>query len=239
MPEPRLELEISTQTALALLGEERELELTVKPYAGLRASAQLANGKIFFKASEGWQYAPEEARVGLALDLFLRIFRKKPTERHQPYLQAYRAFSSRESAALLHESLRQMKGRASGTTPKGNCYNLEHELDMLLIEYADVFSGLSTKPKTAWSREHSRARLGFHDSAFNTLVVSKALDSPHVPAFVMRYVLYHELLHVKHKVLYERGESLRRTVHPRAFKQDERKFREYAQAIAWLRRNRL
>lgn len=235
-----LDVELSAHTALAMLGERRQLDVTVKPYAGLKAFAELSEGEITLKVSEGWAHAPEEARVGLVLSLLTRLLRRRPSERERRFLEAYREFSARESTSLLNDSLRRQKGRSAGTSPSGDCYDLEAELGSLLSEYSAVFNGaLKERPRTAWSRSVSRARLGFHDSAFNILVVSKALDSPRVPKCVVRYVLYHELLHAKHKVLYERGESLRRTVHPRAFKQDERKFAEYHQATDWLKRNRL
>jgi hypothetical protein len=235
MPDPKLDLEISIHTALTLLGQPAPVQLTVKPYAGLTATAELQDGSVSFRASEAWALAPEEARVGLALYLLSHVLRRRPDARARPYLKAYRAFQASEASAELHDSLRRRHGRGSGTTPKGKLFDLEAELERVLLDHPHVFDGhLPAKPKIAWSRHHSRSRLGYYDSAFNTLVISKGFDRPRTPASAVRSVIYHELLHIKHKVQYERGRTLRRTVHPRAFKEDEKRFLERAEADAWF-----
>lgn len=234
-----MDLEVSVHTALALLESNQPLSIVVRPYAGLRASVQHTRGTLTFKISQGWVHAPEQARVGLALDLLCKVLRKRePPERAKPFLEAYRSFRARESTSQLNDSLRRKHGRASGTTAQGHIYHLQNELEQVWLEYPLVFSSIE-KPPISWSKEKSRSRLGFHEPAFNTLVISKALDHSRVPREVLHYIIYHELLHLKHKVLFERGESLRRTVHPAAFKADERQFRNYHQVQAWLKDHRL
>ena len=106
-----------------------------------------------------------------------------------------------------------------------------------MVLYAEVFSGFGGRPQIGWSAKKSKRVLGFHDGAFNAITINRVLDSERVPLFVVQYVVFHELLHCKHKVLFQRGESLRRTVHPRHFKQDEKKFVLADKAEAWIHRN--
>ena len=49
----------------------------------------------------------------------------------------------------------------------------------------------------------------------------------------MEYILYHEMLHIKHPARLING---RRYYHTSAFRQDERRFPHYEQAQRWLER---
>ena len=54
-----------------------------------------------------------------------------------------------------------------------------------------------------------------------------------MPRFVLDYIMYHELLHIKHGTTFADG---RRRVHTKAFKQDEEMFERYTEARRWLDR---
>ncbi len=82
-------------------------------------------------------------------------------------------------------------------------------------------------PVLRWSRHRSRTMLGHFDSAHNTIMISRRLDSPRLPRYVIEYLIYHEMLHLKYPVEYCDG---RRRVHSRQFRGDERRFRRYEQA---------
>jgi predicted metal-dependent hydrolase len=64
-------------------------------------------------------------------------------------------------------------------------------------------------------------------------MISATLDSVEVPAFVVDFVVYHELLHKKHGVRWQNG---RRAVHTPAFRAEERCFHKYAEADEWIGR---
>jgi predicted metal-dependent hydrolase len=74
--------------------------------------------------------------------------------------------------------------------------------------------------------------LGHYDPAHHAIVLSRALDRSKVPAYVVEYVLYHEMLHLKHPVEYR---SERRCVHSAAFKAEERRFPEFERANRFLK----
>jgi hypothetical protein len=67
-------------------------------------------------------------------------------------------------------------------------------------------------------------------------VISRALDHPDIPQFVLEYVLYHEMLHVKHPP----GRRQGRTVyHSSAFREDEKQFERFTDATKWLEESEL
>ena len=74
--------------------------------------------------------------------------------------------------------------------------------------------------------------LGHYDAAHNTIVVSRIFDGPKVPRYAIEYLMYHEMLHLKHPVRVRAG---RRCVHSREFQAEERLFPELEEAKAFLK----
>ena len=67
-------------------------------------------------------------------------------------------------------------------------------------------------------------------------LVSRSLDREGVPPGVLDYVMYHEMLHIRHGSEYSGG---RRRIHTGEFRSDERRFEGWREAEAWLRENRI
>ena len=65
------------------------------------------------------------------------------------------------------------------------------------------------------------------------ILVDKALDSQATPAFVIEYLLHHELLHLLHAP--DKGGE-QEDWHGAAFDEEERAFPRAAEAEAWLDR---
>jgi predicted metal-dependent hydrolase len=63
-------------------------------------------------------------------------------------------------------------------------------------------------------------------------VISRVFDHPRVPRYAVEYILFHEMLHLKHPVKL-RGN--RRCVHSREFLAEEKTFPELADAKKFLR----
>jgi len=83
------------------------------------------------------------------------------------------------------------------------------------------------RPQLSWSRTAARASLGHYDPAHQAIVVSRLFDRPEVPRFVVEYLVYHEMLHVKHPVLHQRS---RRCFHSASFRAEEKQFPQYREA---------
>lgn len=225
------ELDEAFYSACALLGKSYFVDARYKSYAGLKASASLSNGVVRATASKEFAFVPREVRLGLALSLLSKIFRKRVDPE---LLKPYKEFMASKGASELSEALRGARGRERKGSHEGENHDLNELRDSLLREYSAVFDGVKP-PRAVWSSRVARRKLGWFDDAFHEVVINKALDC--APRFVAEYVLYHELLHAKHEVRYARGKSLRRRVHTREFKEDERAFAREKEAESWIQSN--
>jgi predicted metal-dependent hydrolase len=66
-----------------------------------------------------------------------------------------------------------------------------------------------------------------------TITISKALDSRDVPEWFVEYIVYHEMLHIKHPAKFING---RRYYHTAAFRSEEQRFPRYQASQDWLDR---
>jgi hypothetical protein len=89
------------------------------------------------------------------------------------------------------------------------------------------------RPLMTWSTERARNRLGHYDPAHNAIVVSSLFDHPRVPRYVVEYIVYHEMLHLKHPV---KLRGSRRCVHPPEFQSEEKLFDRLEAAREFLKR---
>ena len=94
------------------------------------------------------------------------------------------------------------------------------------------FHGLMGRPQLTWSRGHARNMLGHYDPAHNAIVVSRIFDSLRVPRFAVEYILYHEMLHLKHPV---KLRGSRRCIHGPEFQAEERQFPHLQEAKQFLK----
>ena len=95
------------------------------------------------------------------------------------------------------------------------------------------FHGLLGRPQLTWSEHNAKRLLGHYDAAHNTIVVSKVFDRPSSPRYAIEYLLYHEMLHLKHPV---KLRGSRRCVHSAEFQREEKLFPRLAEANAFLKR---
>jgi predicted metal-dependent hydrolase len=95
------------------------------------------------------------------------------------------------------------------------------------------FDGQLEKPTLTWSQRRTRRILGHHDSVHDTIVISKTLDARDVPSWFVEYILFHEMLHIKHPARLIDG---RRYYHTNAFRAEEQRFPRYREAQEWLER---
>ena len=98
---------------------------------------------------------------------------------------------------------------------------------------AEYFGGRLQGPKLVWGESFTMRKFGHYDSIRDTVMVSSSLDRGDVPAFVVDFVIYHELLHRSMGVAYASG---RRAAHTPDFKRQERAFKQFEQAEAILAR---
>ena len=171
--------------------------------------------------------APPEIFETLAAILLSKIYRRKVDPEHN---RAYRRYTLSDPMRERSRKACSERGRPTATTyPKGRVYDLVILFDRIDAEYFD--SGLH-RPELSWTRRKTRRILGRYDFDQDVIFVSRSLDTPEVPEFVVSYILFHEMLHVKHGT---RIDGLREVVHPPEFRREERQYEFYDAANRWLK----
>jgi hypothetical protein len=123
-----------------------------------------------------------------------------------------------------------MRGRKHVEPPQGRHFDLVEIFEELNLRY---FFGLMARPSLGWSKQASRTMLGHYDPPHNAIVISRILDRPGTPRLALEYVMYHEMLHLRHPAEHQ---GARRCVHTRAFKDAEKRFERLKEAKALLRK---
>ena len=101
------------------------------------------------------------------------------------------------------------------------------------IVASNMFDGLLARPQIGWSQTNSRTMLGHFDPAHNAIIISRIFDRCEIPRLLVEYIVFHEMLHLRHPVEHA---GARRCVHTREFKQAERAFPRLAEARAMLKK---
>jgi hypothetical protein len=197
------------------------------PFTHLNNTIRLREGRILARLSDLLEGAPETVLRAIAHILLAKLYRK-PIDKLES--QRYRRYITSHAVSSRAELTRSMRGRKQIDSAQGHVYDLDAIFDDLNTRY---FWGLLARPQMTWSRAHARAALGHYDSAHNAIVISRVFDSPRVPLYAVEYIVFHEMLHLKHPIKVRGG---RRSVHGREFQAEERMFPQLEEARAFLRR---
>lgn len=202
------------------------LEIRFRRFTSLNTTIRLRQGRVHVHLSDLLEGAPESVLRAIAHILLAKLYRKPLDAAHTA---RYRRFASSESVMRQTEMIRQSRGRKKMLGARGQHYDLEEVFESLNARF---FHGLMGRPLLTWSGHVAKRSLGHYDPAHNTIVVSRVFDRKNTPRFAIEYLLYHEMLHLKHPVKVRRG---RRCVHPREFQAEERLFPELERAQQYLK----
>jgi hypothetical protein len=214
-------------TRLGCRGRPPRFEVEFYPYANLMHTIRLRDETAFVRLSDALRRAPRAVLESAAAILLARIYR-----RHAPseLLSAYRRFvllpRTRRRVALL----RGVRGRRVSTGPRGAIYDLAPMFTRLNRQY---FSGRLHRPRLGWSSRTWRAQFGCFDPALDQIVMNRWLDQASVPRYAVEYVLFHEMLHVKHPL---RAARCGIEAHSLKFRVEERRYANYDRARKFLDR---
>jgi predicted metal-dependent hydrolase len=204
-----------------------ELRVEFFAFANVNNTIRLREGKLLVRLSDLLQAAPEPVLRAIAHILLAKMYRKPIAAVHAT---RYRRYISSHEIANKANQLRQLRGRKKFQTPRGSSYHLEEIFEDLNRRF---FYGLLARPLLTWSQQRARNSLGHYDPAHNTIVISRIFDHPQVPRYAVEYILYHEMLHLKHPV---RLRGSRRCVHSAEFQAEEKLFPELERAKGFLKR---
>ena len=225
-----------TRTLLPLLQETyRELrprapfpefELQFYPFVNINNTVRLSDGRMKLRLSDLLESAPEPVLKAIIHILLAKIYRRPIDRAHS---SRYRRHIASREMMQKAQRVRQMRGRKRLESAQGRCYDLDEVFDTLNVRF---FHGLLGRPQMSWSAERARHLLGHYDPAHNAIIISKVFDQPHVPRLAMEYIVYHEMLHLKHPV---KIRGSRRCVHGKEFREEEKAFPRLEAARLFLK----
>ena len=204
-----------------------EFRVEFYPFANVNNTIRLRDSRVHARISDLLEGAPESVLEAVAHVLLAKVYRQ-PIEPAQA-ARFRRYVASKEIRAKTH-LMRQVRGSKRIGSPRGLFYNLEQIFDELNVRF---FHSLLARPPMTWSQLRSRRSLAHYDPAHNTIVVSKIFDHFCVPRYAVEYIVYHEMLHLKHPV---RLRGSRRCVHGPEFQAEEKLFPELEKAREFLKR---
>jgi len=201
--------------------------LRFRRFVSLNTTIRLRDGQLRVNLSDLLEGAPESVIRAIAHILLAKLYKKPIDAAHN---LRYKRFASSAAVTRQTELIRGARGSKRFFGPEGRYYHLDEVFDSLNMRF---FGGLLGRPELTWSEGHSKRSLGHYDAAHNTIVVSRVFDRPSSPRYAIEYLLYHEMLHLKHPV---KMKGTRRCVHGREFKAEEALFPQLKEALAFIKR---
>jgi hypothetical protein len=204
-----------------------ELKIEFFAFANVNNTIRLRNGRLLVRLSDLLEGAPEAVLRAIAHILLAKMYRR-PIDRG--CAARYRKYVASHDIVRKAHLVRQMRGRKRLRPARGHFYDLDAIFEELNTRF---FHGLLGRPRMSWSQTKTRRILGHYDPAHNAIIISRIFDHFAVPRYVLEYIVYHEMLHLKHPV---RLRGTRRCVHSAEFQAEEKLFPHMAQANAFLKR---
>ena len=227
MREGLLEIFHETYRDLRPAASIPELKIDFFAFANVNNTIRLREGRLLVRLSDLLEGAPDAVLRAIAHILLAKMYRQ-PVDRGQA--ARYRKYIASHEIVRKTHLVRQMRGRKQLRSPRGIVYDLDEIFEELNTRF---FHGLLARPRMSWSRTKTRRILGHYDPAHNAIIISRIFDHFAVPAYVLEYIVYHEMLHLKHPV---RLRGSRRCVHSAEFQAEEKLFPRAAEANAFLKR---
>jgi predicted metal-dependent hydrolase len=204
-----------------------ELKIEFFAFANINNTIRLRNGRLLVRLSDLLEGAPETVLRAIAHILLAKMYRQ-PIDRG--LAARYRKYVASHEIARKAHLVRQIRGRKRLRSPRGHFYDLDAIFEELNTRF---FHGLMARPRMSWSQTKTRRILGHYDPAHNAIIISRIFDHLAVPRYALEYIVYHEMLHLKHPV---KLRGSRRCVHSAEFQAEEKLFPRVEDANAFLKR---
>ncbi len=191
------------------------------PFAGLRSTIRLHADAAEVRISDLLAQAPPLVFEALAEILLAQIFRRRASREAR---ECYAAYISSPALRGRIDEARRRRGFKRLLPPQGQFFDLAEIFERLNRRY---FRNRISPPRLGWSVKRSRSVLGHYDAAHHTISISRWLDLRAVPRYLVEYLLFHEMLHMRFP---EGRRGHRRVIHSREFREAEKKFPKFEQA---------
>ncbi len=208
-------------TRLGCDGRPPRFRVEFYPYASLVLTIRCREDVVYVRFSDLLQRARLSVLEGAAALLLSRVYRRKaPRALVEPYLNYARSDRTRSRISRM----RRGRVRLASAGPRGRHFDLEKMFEQLNEKY---FSRSLRPPHIGWSLRSWRRQFGCYDPGPNQILLNRRMDHPGVPQVAVEYVLYHEMLHVKHPT---RRSGCSLVSHSREFRAEEKRFADFARA---------
>jgi hypothetical protein len=208
-------------TRLGCDGRPPRFRVEFYPYSSLVLTIRRREELVLVRFSDLLRRAPLPVFEGAAALLLARVYCcKAPAPLVEPYLEYARSGRTRSRM----NRMRHKRVRLSHSGARGQHFDLEKLFQELNGKY---FAGRLRMPHIGWSTRGWRRQFGCYDPGPNQILLNRCLDHPRVPQCAVEYVLFHEMLHVKHPT---RRSGCTLVSHSREFRAEEKHFAEFKRA---------
>jgi hypothetical protein len=194
-------------------------------FADLTHTIRSRDSRIIARVSDLLREAPPPVLQAVARLLWSRLLKQKSSPTDQ---KLYQQFAAQDDVQAAVEQSRRQRETQPPANPLGQVYDLRRLFTRLNHRY---FNDALPRPSLGWSQRPTKRLLGHHDYAHQSIVISCALDDTDVPPFVIEFLLYHEMLHLKRPPRVING---RNHYHTADFRAEEERFAHYDEAMDWL-----
>jgi len=208
-------------TRIGCAGPPPPFRVEFYPYSSLTLTIRRRDQEMIVRFSDLLQRAPICVLEGAAALLLAKIYRRRtPRALVSPY----------NEYAKSHRTRQRIQNMRSGRVRRASLHAAGRHFDMNAIFddlNARFFGGSLHKPHLGWSTRGWRRQFGSYDPGPNQILLNKRMDRPDLPRYVVEYVLYHEMLHVKHPT---RKSGCTLLSHSPEFRAEEKLFPEFVRA---------
>jgi len=208
-------------TRIGCAGPPPAFRVEFYPYASLVLTIRRRDEQMIVRFSDLLQRAPLPVLEGAAALLLSKIYRRRT---RRALVAPYHAYAKSHKTRERIQEMRRGRVRPVVLDAAGQQFDLNGMFDELNARF---FAGVLEKPHLGWSMRGWRRQFGSFDPGPNQILLNRRMDRPQVPQFVVEYVLYHEMLHVKHPTR-KAGCSL--LSHSPEFRAEENLFPEFERA---------
>lgn len=139
--------------------------------------------------------------------------------------------------AFIRSNRHQLRRRSKRIVvrQRGAVHDLRAMFDTVNAQHFDntVTASITWGRRGNGNGRQRTIRFGSYNVEDHLIRIHPALDQAFVPAYFVRYIVFHEMLHAHLGI--EESETGRRRIHTPEFLRLERRYPDYARAIAWER----
>ncbi|TGK35109.1 DUF45 domain-containing protein [Leptospira gomenensis] len=200
---------------------DKGIRIKFFPYSNFGSTVRVSRTYIEFKIHSQYLKSEEYLRTVVDVLLYKLCGISVPESLNARIQEIYGEFSKTDSPLKKRNKQIERSESKNG--------RLREILDKLnTIHLSLNLSGT----KIHWGKRKSKTRLGHYDPSQDMIVINPILANEFVPDYVLEYIVFHELLHVRFPPRRKNGKNV---IHGREFRAFEKKFPDYRRANLWLK----